>query len=249
MPNNKLGSFALVWPAYPKRSTISKCYLAVKQQKITLDDLEAKNKYVHALVVGRMKSELAAEKLKCANLRYKKVVAWYKRRIIMLVKQKRRMQWTMRWLKTQKSEQQSKMRSKTCWLATQKSKMQSKVAALAATNARLQKLVSDQNKMLGAPNKRCKLPRSRPKSAYKPHPNKWRQTGPMKRTLARIMTAVKKGSTSILELHEISAPLAEWVADHVNDSGYRELHRYMADDTDQMLAALGCDLNDLDIPM
>ena len=40
-----------------------------------------------------------------------------------------------------------------------------------------------------------------------------------------------------------------WVADDVNDSGYRELHRYMADDTDQMLAALGCDLNDLDIPM
>ena len=230
MPCKKWG-FAMVWPAYPKRTTISKCYLAVKQQKITMDDVEAKNKYVHALVVGRMKSELAAEKLKCANLRRQKAVAWHKRRIIMLVKQK------------------SKMQSKICWLATQKSKMQSKVAALAATNARLQKLVSDQNKMLGAPNKRCKLPRSRPKSAYKPHPNKWRQTGPMKRTLARIMAAVKKGSTSILELHEISAPLAEWVADHVNDAGYRELHRYMADDTDQMLAALGCDLNDLEIPM
>ena len=161
----------MVWPAYPKRTTISKCYLAVKQQKITMDDLEAKNKYVHALVVGRMKSELAAEKLKCANLRCQKAVAWHKRRIIMLVKQKRRMQWTMRWLKTQKSEQQSKMRSKTCWLATQKSKMQSKVAALAATNARLQKLVSDQNKMLGTPNKRsryannqCCLQDDQPKS-------------------------------------------------------------------------------------
>ena len=67
--------------------------------------------------------------------------------------------------------------------------------------------------------------------------------------MARIMAAVKKVSTSIMELHDISAPLAEWVADHVNDSGYRELHRYMADDTDQMLAALGCDLNDLEIPM
>ena len=67
--------------------------------------------------------------------------------------------------------------------------------------------------------------------------------------MARIMAAVKKVSTSIMELHDISAPLAEWVADHVNDSGYRELHRYMADDTDQMLAALVCDLNDLEIPM
>ena len=120
--------------------------------------------------------------------------------------------------------------------------MQSKVA-------RLQKLVYDQNKMLGEPNKRCKLPRSSPKSAYKPHPNKWVQAGPRKRTLARIMAAVKNGSTSISELHSISAPLAEWVADHVNDSGYRELHRYQADDTDQMLANLGCDLNVLEIPM
>ena len=56
-------NLAKTWPAYPKRSTISKCYLAVKQQKITMDDLEAKNKYVHALVVGRMKSELAAKKI------------------------------------------------------------------------------------------------------------------------------------------------------------------------------------------
>ena len=71
----------------------------------------------------------------------------------------------------------------------------------------------------------------------------------MKRTLARIMASVKKGSTSILELHDISAPLAEWIADHVNDSGYRELHRYLADDTDQMLADMGCDLNDLEITM
>ena len=239
----------MVWPAYPKRSTISKCYLAVKQQKITMDDLEAKNKYVHALVVGRMKSELAAEKLKCANLRRQRAVAWHKRKVIMHVEQKSKMQSKIRWLATQKSEQKRKMQSTICCLKTQKIKMQSKVAALRAWNARLQKLVSDQNKMLGAPNKRCKLPRSRPKAAYRPHPHKWRQTGPMKRTLERIMAAVKKGSTSILELHEISAPLAEWVADHVKDSGYRELHRYMADDTDQMLAALGCDLNDLDIPM
>ena len=71
----------------------------------------------------------------------------------------------------------------------------------------------------------------------------------MKRTLARIMAAVKKGSTSILELYDISAPLGEWVADHVNDSGYREMQRYLSDDTDQMLANLGCDLNDLEIPM
>ena len=40
-----------------------------------------------------------------------------------------------------------------------------------------------------------------------------------------------------------------WVADHVNDSGYRELHRYLAADTDQILADMGCDLNDLEIPM
>ena len=245
MPNNKLGSFALVWPAYPKRSTISKCYLAVRQQKITLDDLEAKNKYVHALVVGRMKSELAAEKLKCANLRRQKAVAWHKRRITMLVEQKSKMHSKICWLESDWSEQNQKVAALEKWTA----RLQSKVAALRAWNARLQKLVSDQNKMLGAPNKRCKLPRSRPKSAYRPHPHQWRQTGPRKRTLERIMASVKKGSTSILELHEISAPLAEWVADHVNDSGYRELHRYMADDTDQMLAALGCDLNDLEIPM
>ena len=44
-------------------------------------------------------------------------------------------------------------------------------------------------------------------------------------------------------------PLAEWVADHVNDSGYRELHRYLAADTNQLLADMGCDLNDLEVPM
>ena len=71
----------------------------------------------------------------------------------------------------------------------------------------------------------------------------------MKRTLARIMAAVKKGSTSIIELYDISAPLAEWVADHVNDSGYRELHRYLAADTNQLLADMGCGLNDLEVPM
>ena len=63
----------------------------------------------------------------------------------------------------------------------------------------------------------------------------------MKRTLARIMASVKKGSTSVLELHDISAPLAEWIADHVNDSGYRELHRYQADDADQLLADMRCE--------
>ena len=44
-------------------------------------------------------------------------------------------------------------------------------------------------------------------------------------------------------------PLAEWVADHVNDSGYRELHRYLAADTNQLLADMGCALNDLEVPM
>ena len=242
-------NLAKTWPAYPKRSTISKCYLAVKHQRITLHDLHVKNKYVHALVFGRMKSELAAKNLKLANRRRQRAVEVLKRKVISLVEQKRRMQSKICRLATQKSVMQSKIRR----LAKQKSYLNSTIVEVGTTMqskvARLQKLVSDQNKMLGEPNKRCKLPRSRPKSAYKPHPNKWRQTGPMKRTLARIMASVKKGSTSILELHDISAPLAEWIADHVNDSGYREMQRYLADDTDQMLANLGCDLNDLEIPM
>ena len=138
----------MVWPAYPKRSTISKCYLAVKEQKITLHDLDVKNKYVHALVVGRMKSELAAKKLKLANRRRQRAVEVLKRKVISLVEQKRRMQSKICRLATQKSKMQSKIRR----LAQQKSYLNSTIVEVGTTMqskvARLQKLVSDQNTML-----------------------------------------------------------------------------------------------------